>query len=282
MKSSFKIALICCLSILFIGTACKSEFEQIRASGDAEKIYQTAEQYYADGEWFKAQTLYELIIGNYRGKKELEDIYLKYAYTYFNLEKYILASYYFDNFSNTFTNSPKRQEADYMSAFSNYKLSPTFRLDQTYTNKAIEELQIFVNTYPDSDKVELSNQLIDEMRKKLERKAFEEGKLYSDLRQYQAATQSFETMLKDFPETTIAEEVRYRIIEAAFLLAENSIVDKQEERYNEVVKRAARFLQRYPESEFFNDVTVFNKKSEKKLKSINNDRYQNSSAGTGR
>ena len=282
MKSSFKIALFGLLSVLFTGTACKSEFETIRASGDAEKIYERAEKYYAEGEWFKAQTLYELIIGSYRGKKELEDIYLKYAYTYFNLEKYILAAYYFQNFSNTFTNSRPREEADYMSAFSNYKLSPTFRLDQTYTDKAIAELQIFVNTYPESDKVELSNNLIDEMRKKLERKAFEQGKLYSDLRQYQAATQSFENMLKDFPETTIAEEVRFRIIEAAFLLAENSVVDKQEERYREVTKRSDRFLQRYPNSEFFNDVTVFNKKSDKKLKSINNDRYQDASAGTRR
>ena len=71
-------------------------------------------------------------------------------------------------------------------------------------------------------------------------------------------------IIKDFPETTIAEEVRFRIIEAAFLLAENSVVDKQQERYNEVVKRASRFLQRYPDSEFFNNVTTFNKKSERK------------------
>ncbi|MEL7020394.1 MAG: outer membrane protein assembly factor BamD [Bacteroidota bacterium] len=282
MKSSFQIAFICCLSMLLVGTACKSEFEQIRASGDAQRIYKKAEAYYADGDWLKAQTLYELVIGNYRGKKELEDIYLKYAYTYFNLEKYILSSYYFKNFSNTFTNSAKRQEADYMSAFSNYKLSPSFRLDQTSTNKAIDELQIFVNTYPNSDKVVVANELIKEMREKLERKAFEEAKLYSDLRQYQAATQSFENMLKDFPETSVAEEVRYRIIEAAFLLAENSIVDKQIERYNEVVKRGKRFLQRYPDSQFFNEVTLFNKRSDKKLKSINNDRYKNESAGTRR
>lgn len=267
MKIKSLSILIFSLSLLILSSSCKSEFETIRASGDSAAIYKEAEKYYEAGEYFKAQTLYELVIGSFRGKKELEDIYFKYAYTYYNLEKYILASYYFKNFSNTFPNSQLRQEADFMSAYSNYELSPTFRLDQTYTDKAIEELQIFVNTYPNSDKVELSNNLIDEMRKKLEVKVFEEGKLYSDLRQYQAATQVFENMLKDYPETTNGEEVRYRIIEAGFLLAENSVVDKQEERYEEVLKRSDRFMERYPQSKFYNDVNVINKKSSKKLKS---------------
>lgn len=257
---------ILALGVICLNTACKSEFEKIRASGDTELLLKKANEYYDAGEFQKSATLLELVIGSYRGKQELEDIYFKYANTYYNQGKYILASYYFKNFVKTFPNSKYREEADFMSAYSNYQMSPTYRLDQTYSNKAIDEFQLFANTYPNSERVKQANQLIDEMRKKLEVKAYEEGQLYFDVRQYQASMHSFENMLKDFPETTNNEKVRYMIIRAAYLLAENSIVDKQQERYAAVEKKADRFMTRFPKSEYFNEINVISKKAQKKLK----------------
>ncbi|MEM9992458.1 MAG: outer membrane protein assembly factor BamD, partial [Bacteroidota bacterium] len=209
------------------------------------------------------------------GKKELEDIYYKYAYSYYYLKQYISSAYYFKNFSSTFPNSPYREEVDFMSAYSNYKMSPTFRLDQSYTLTAIDELQIFANTYPDSDRVQQANGLIDELRLKLEEKAFRQGELYYNTRQYQAAVQTLENLLKDFPDTQRADEIRYFIIRATFDLAENSVIDKQKERYETVEKRSTKFLKRYGRSAFRNEVNVINKKSIQKLKNIKqDDRYK--------
>lgn len=258
------LIVIIALGIICLNTACKSEFEKIRASGDTELLLKKANEYYDAGEFQKSATLLELIIGSYRGKQELEDIYFKYANTYYNQGKFILASYYFKNFTKTFPNSKYREEADFMSAFSNYQMSPSFRLDQTYSKKAIDEFQLFANTYPDSERIKQTNELIDEMRKKMEVKAYEEGQLYFDVRQYQASMHSFENMLKDFPETTNNEKIRYMIIKASYLLAENSVVDKQAERYIDTEKKADRFLQRFPESKYFNEVKVISKKSQNK------------------
>ena len=261
--------LLLLLSGMFLAlTSCKREFERIRSSGDVKAIYEKAEAYYAEEEYQKAQTLYELIIGSYRGRQEAEDIYYKYAYTYYYLGRYILASYYFKNFATTYSSSDFREEADFMAAYSNYQLSPIFRLDQSYTEKAIDEFQLFVNTYPQSEKVAQCNRLIDEMRLKLEKKAFEGAKLYFDLRQYQAAIQTFENVLKDFPETANIEEIRYMIINSAFELAENSVVDKQEERYSDVLKETSEFLTRYPNSSFSKDVRSFEQKAEGKLSDL--------------
>ncbi|MBK8562527.1 MAG: hypothetical protein IPN76_04080 [Saprospiraceae bacterium] len=77
-------------------------------------------------------------------------------------------------------------------------MSPGFRLEQTYTEKAIDDLQLFANTYPNSPRLKEVNRLIDEMRLKLEQKVFDEGLLYYNMRQYQAATTTFENLLKDF------------------------------------------------------------------------------------
>ncbi len=272
-----KLIPILCLA-LFAAVSCKSEFEKIRSGGDAAKMLEAADKYYEAEEWQKAQTLYELIVGSYRGKKEAEDIYYKYAYTYYYLGRYLLSSYYFKNFSTTFGGSTKKEEADYMIAYSFYQLSPTYRLDQTNTEKAIESFQNFVNTYTQSPRVEQCNRLIDEMRLKLEKKSFEGGKLYFDLRQYQSATQTFENLLKDFPETPNAVEVRYMVVRAAFLLAENSFVERQQERYQDAEEKAEEFVARYDEGKLLKEVQVMLAATKKKLKQLEDVRYQNSSA----
>ncbi len=259
--------------------ACKSEFEKIRTSGDVDRIYDKALAYYEAEEYDKAQALFELIISSYRGKREAEEIYFKYAYTYYHLEQYILAAYYFKNFSNTYGTSDLREEADFMSAYANYQLSPTFRLDQQYTYEAIEGFQLFVNTYPNSERVEQCNNLIDAMRAKLELKAFKGAELYFDLQDYQAAIQSYENVLKDFPDTNNRVEIEYMTIRSAYLLAKNSFVEKQKERYTETVKRASEFLARYSESRYRDEVQNMYEQSTDQLKELENVGYQNESAG---
>ncbi len=254
------------LTFLLLFSSCKSEFEQVRTSGDGEVIYKKALEYYEEKDFQKSQTLLELAITSYRGKREAEDIHYKYAYTYYYLGRYILAAHYFRNFAQTYGASQFKEEADFMAAYSNYQLSPTFRLDQSYTAKAIDELQLFINTYPSSERVEECNRLIDEMRLKLEKKAFEEGRLYFDLRYYQSAVHSFENMLKDFPETTSAPQVRYLIVRSNFLLAENSIADKQPERYRETIDLASEYLERYDKNSFAKEVRNILEDSRKRLK----------------
>lgn len=265
------LSIICVLLV----SACKTDFEKVRTSGDPKVLLETANKYFEADDYQKAQTLYELIIPVYRGQKELEDIYYNYAYTYYNLGSYILAAYYFENFSQTFGNSPRREEIDFMAAYANYQLSPSFRLDQKYTAQAINNLQNFINTYPTSDRLEEANTLIDELRVKLEQKAFNSSILYYDIRQYASAIQSLENLLKDFPETKRAAEVRYFLVRSAFEYAENSVVEKQIERYQLTEEKAQRFVQKHPDSEYVNEVKTVLKRAEIKLQNIQaDDRYQ--------
>jgi len=153
-----------------------------------------------------------------------------------------------------------------MSAYSNYELSPTYRLDQTYSLRAVEELQLFTNTYPNSDRVPKANQIIDEVRAKMEKKAYYEAELYYNLRQYQSATHCFDNMLKDYPDSQESEKVRYMIVLSNYDFAENSIYDKRYERYKSTVDRAEEFLSRYPKSKYKKEVRTIKNTSKKKLK----------------
>jgi outer membrane protein assembly factor BamD len=254
--------------VLFLGASCKSQYEKIRASGDVKTMLVKANEYYDKGKYLEAQGLYELLISSLRGNKDAETVFYRYAYTHYYLDKFTTASYYFKNFAQSYPRSEFREEADYMSAYAEYKQSPTFRLDQTPTNKAVEAFQLFINTYPSSTRVKECNKLIDEMRTKLEVKAFEEGNLYYHTKEYQSAIRVYDNLLKDFPETEKAERVRLQIVLSYYDFANNSILSKQEERYKGSVEACDDYLAKFPKGDYRKEVAEILKESKKALKYI--------------
>ena len=80
--------------------------------------------------------------------------------------------------------------------------------------------------------------------------------------------------MREFPETPNAENVRYMMIRANYLLASNSIYTKQEERYKNTMKYYEIFVDKYPKSKFDKELASIYKNSTKKLKELENDRYQ--------
>lgn len=262
-----KIVLFLLLPVLiFLASACKSSYEQVRTSNDPERILKAAEEYYAKEDYLKAQSLYELVIPFYRGKEQAEDLFYKYAYTYYNSDQYILAAHYFNNFTKTFYNSPRKEEMAFMSAYSNYLMSPNYKLDQQPTLTAIDELQSFINFFPNSTRVDECNALIDEMRKKLEKKAFESARLYYDLGNYQSAVVCFDNLIKDFPETKRKEEIRYLSIKSSYELARNSIFEKKQDRLESEIEKCINFIAKYPESDKLNEVRQILAFSQNELK----------------
>lgn len=254
--------------LIFLTSACKSNFEKIRTSGDAELILKTAFEYYEKEQYQRAQSLFDLVMNSIKGSDQAEKAFFCYAYTHYQLKDYLLAAYYFKNFSNTFLNSEFREEAAFMSAYSNYQLSPTYRLDQSNTIAAIDEFQLFVNLFPTSKRVDECNKLMDELRRKLEEKAFGEGELYFNLRQYQSAVISFDNLLRDYPETPDAERVQFLVAKANYLLSENSVVEKKADRYTETINRCNDFLDKYSSGKYAKEIKQIRKSSEETLKAV--------------
>jgi outer membrane protein assembly factor BamD len=262
-------------SLLMASTACKNEFDKLRASGDVKLLTKKSLEYYEKGDYAKAQSLFELIMPSLKGQSVLEEISYKYAYSHYYMRNYTQANFYFKNFATTFGNSPLREDAEFQAAFSDYKISPIFRLDQENSLKAIEGFQAFTNNFPESKRVKECNKLIDEMRKKMETKAYDEGLLYYNISYYQAAIQVFENLLKDFPETANAEEVRFLILKAQYEFAKNSIYEKQLDRFKLVVEKHKDFVYKYPKSKYQKDAENYLKIANNKIKEFTNVRYQN-------
>ncbi|WP_196895968.1 outer membrane protein assembly factor BamD [Aureivirga marina] len=228
-------------------------YSKVLNKGTAEERYMLATELYNSGKYNKAVNLFEKIITPYQGKPQMERIQYMVAQSYYNLEDYILSSYYFDKFAKNFPNSSKKEEAAYLSAYSDYLASPKYSLDQSDTDKAIAKMQVFIDTYPNSDRIKDANKIIKELTHKLEKKAFEIAKQYYKLEEYTAAIIAFDGFLSDYLGSSYKEEALYLRLKASHDLAVQSISKKKEERLREAVKAYEKLEKSFNDSKYIEE-----------------------------
>jgi outer membrane protein assembly factor BamD len=259
-KQLFLLAGVFIVFIVILAS-CKSKYEKLKASNDNAKKYAEAIKLYNKKEYTKALGLFDGLVTRYRGYAEAEELFYDYAYTNYKLKDYTSARYHFKNFADTYPSSARAEECRFMSAYCYYLDSPIFSLDQDNTNKAIDALQLFINLYPKSDRVAEASKLIQNLRDKLEEKAYANAKLYLTISDYQAAVIAFGNVLRDFPDTRYAEEIEFLTVKAQYLYADHSNIFKQEERYNLAINYADQFIEKYPASKYLRDTKLYEKES---------------------
>lgn len=237
------------ITIALLVTSC-SEFQKVLKSSDYNLKYEKAVEYYDNEDYYRAQSLLEEIVPIFKGTNKAEKVYYMYAYCLYNQGEHILAGYHFQNFARTYPNSKHVEECEYMAAYCAYLNSPEPSLDQTYTYKAINSLQLFINKFPNSDKVEKCNSLVDELHKKLETKAFNASLLYFNIGDYLAAITSFKNVLIKFPDTKYREEILFYILKSSYLYAQNSIEKRKSDRYKSTITEYYALVDEFPKSTY--------------------------------
>ena len=263
-----RVATWVAMVLIVMVSGCKSRFEKLRASNNIAQKYQEAIKYYNDGKYAKALVLFDDLMARYRGQAEAEDLYYYTAYANYHLRDYTAARYNFKLFTDTYPNSARTEECRYMGAYCYYLESPKSTLDQEYTYRAIEALQLFINLYPSSERSAEAADLIQDLRDRLEAKAFANAKLYLDMGlqdDYRAAVIAFDNVLRDFPDTKYAEEMEFLSIKAQFLYATQSSLRRQEERFGEVIELYNNFVSSFPESRFREDADEFKADAEERI-----------------
>lgn len=257
------------LAIVMLAGSCKTKFDKLRESNNIALKYQEAVKYYNNKKYSKALILFDDLSTRYRGQSEAEDLYYYLAYTNYNMRDYTSARYAFNEFVRLYSFSPRAEECRFMAAYCYYLEAPRFTLDQEYTYRAIEALQLFINLYPESQRVDEASKLIQELRDRLEEKAFRNAKQYLDMGlmdDYRAAVIAFDNALRDFPDTKYAEEMEFLSIKAQYLYASNSTTRRQEERFSEVIDLYDRFVTSYPDSKYRKEADEYRKDAEKGMK----------------
>jgi len=253
-------------TLLIAVSSCK--YQKLLKSSDTDLKYKKAKEYYDDGDYSRAMTLFQQLVPMYKGTEKGEEVSYYFAYCNYNLKDYIYAGYYFRKFANSFPNSKFTEECSYLSAYCYYLDAPKTSLDQETTNKAISELQLYLGRYPETKRAEECNQLLDELRRKLEQKSYDNAYLYYKIFQYKAASIALKQSLIEYPETKHKENIYFYILKSDYLFAEKSIYAKSEERYSVALKSFKSFVKKFPESKYLKEANRINKNILEKLKNI--------------
>ncbi|WP_159948192.1 outer membrane protein assembly factor BamD [Polaribacter septentrionalilitoris] len=243
--------------VVLLLSSC-GEYHKILNKGTAEEQYKMAVKMYESKKYSKALRLFEKITPSYRGKPQMERISFMIAQSNFNEKNYSISGYYFDRFTKSYPKSSKAEEAAFLSAYS-YKLaSPVFSKDPTDTNKALEAFQTFINTYPDSDKLDEANKHYKELRYKLQKKYFEIAKTYYrtadyDLRNYKAAIQAFDNLLSDYLGSEFKEEALFYRLKAAHDFVLKSTPRRIPDRAEDAIEAYEKLKRSFPESKYMEE-----------------------------
>jgi outer membrane protein assembly factor BamD len=226
---------------------------KILKSSDYELKFTKATEYYNKGNYTAALTLFEELIPVFKGTEKAEQVYYYYAYCNYYLGDYSLAGFHFRTFYRAFHNSSHAEECAYMNAYCYYLSSPRYSLDQADTKNAMQEMQNFVNEFPESPRIDTCTILMDKLRGKLERKAYEIAKAYYFRSDFKASVPAFQNFTKDFPESSHIEEVDFLIVKSWYLLAKNSIDSKKAERIEKSMESYLKFVDLHPQSQFLKE-----------------------------
>lgn len=257
--------------IAAIALSSCTEYQMLLKNRDNDVWYKRGMEYYAQKDYAKAANLLGALVNTYSGTSRADTITLAYANCLVHLQDYYSAASYYKSYVKTFPSSENCEECQYKCGYCYYKLSPKVELDQSDTQSCIDELQTFMNIYPNSSRMPEAERMMKEMQDKLALKAFNSAKLYFDLGDYMgnnylSAVIVAQNCLRKYPDTKHREDLSFLILEAKYIQAERSTINKQCERYRDAIDEYYSFVNEFPQSRYSRKAKNMLEDSEKGLR----------------
>jgi outer membrane protein assembly factor BamD len=233
--------------------SCSSSIDTANLS--AEERYNYALNLFNDEDYEEALKEFQAIVLQFPGNAAVDDAQYYMALSRYNKDEYILAAYEFSKLIKNMSASEWVDEAQLMLAECYYNISPNYTLDQTYTKKAIEEYQAFIDFFPTNPKVPDAEKKIDELNEKLARKEYNTAYIYEKLEYYKAALLSYDNVIETYHDTKYAPLAMYDKINLLIRRGRNE----------EALAEIGKFLERYPKDSKTEDVENIKSSLENKL-----------------
>lgn len=252
------------------------EYNKVLKSTDYEYKYEAAKAYFAKGQNSRAATILEELIPIMKGTSNAEESLYMLAMTYYNQGDFVTASHYFNTYYTTYPRGTYTELARFHSGKALYLDTPEPRLDQSSTYKAIDELQMFMEYFPTSNRRDIAQNMIFELQDKLVEKEYLSAKLYYDLgsytgntvysstgNNYLAAVVTAQNILREYPYTQRREDLSILILRAKYDMAKESVLEKKAERMRETIDEYYAFKNEFPDSKYMKEVEAIFKDASK-------------------
>lgn len=199
---------------------------------------------YEDEDYLEALNHFEVIRLQYPGSSVADSARYYTGMSRYHREEYLLASYEFNKLIQGSRRGALAPDAYYMFSQCYYEMSPKVQLDQTNTQRAIDALQSFVEQYPNHPKAPTVERQVLELVNKLAEKEYETAILYEKMENRHAALIYFSTIVDRYYNTYLVDDALAGKIRMLIAL----------KRYDEAASSVGDFLERYPDSDWRDDV----------------------------
>lgn len=245
--------------------SCKSQYEALLASNDADLKYEAAFKLFNEGKYQKAAQLFESLVLLSSGDEREDTVQFYWGLSNYRYKDYYTAETNFAKFANSFPRSPFAADARFLRLDCLYRSTLNYELDQTPTYAALEAIARYMKDYPDNPHVEVCREMARELNARLDRKAYENARLYYRMEDYKASRVAFRNILKDDSENIYREDILYYIAMSSYNYAHLSVRAKQKERYLTFVDDYLNFIGEIPESPYRRELDVMYRRSQRAL-----------------
>ena len=250
-------------------TGC-SGYNKIVKASDYNTKYNLAKSLFLEGRYTTCSSVLEECVVYQRGTAQAEESMFLLATCYYNLEDYLSASQYYLTCYRSFPNSVYSESCLYYSGRSLFLDTPDPRLDATSTSNAITQLQRFVESYPNSKFRPDAEQMIYTMYDRLVEKEMGTAELYYNMgnylgNNYRSSIIVAQNALRDYPYTKYREQLSMMILRAKFRMAQESVLDKRDDRYRDAIDEYYAFRNEFPESSYMKEADKIFRTSTKNL-----------------
>lgn len=238
------------------------EYNKILKSTDYELKYSYAKKYFNAKQYSKSATLLDELVTIFKGTAYAEESLYLLAQSYYGQKDYQTASQYFETYYTTYPKGEYTELARFYSGYGLYLDSPDPRLDQSQTYKAIEQLQLYLEYYPQSERAAEAQNILFELQEKLAYKELLATRLYYNLgtymgNNYLSCVITAQNALKNYPYSKYREEFMFLIIRSKYELSLVSVEEKLQGRYRDVVDEYYNYMNEYPEGKYVKQVKKF-------------------------
>lgn len=266
-----KIVLVGMLMAVVLASC--GEYNKILKSTDYELKYSYAKKYFNEKQYAKSATILDELVTIFKGTAYAEESLYLLAQSYYGQKDYQTASQYFETYYTTYPKGEFTELARYYSGYGLYLDSPDPRLDQSQTYKAIEQMQLYLEFYPQSERAAEAQEILFQLQEKLAYKELMATRLYFNLgtymgNNYQSSVITAQNALKDYPYSKYREEFMFLIIRAKYELALVSVEEKLQGRYRDVVDEYYTYVNEYPNGRFLKQVTKYFEYANKRITDV--------------
>lgn len=256
----FKTYFIAALAILAAVVSCKSQYDLLLEGNDVDAKYKAAFDYYNNGKYQKAAAMFESLSFLTSGLPNDDTVQYYWGLSNYKFKDYVTAKGNFDHFVINYPRSPFAEEAEFLRVDCLYRATLRYELDQTPTYEALGEISQFMANYPTSQKIPVCVKMIDELGERLDKKDFENARLYYKMEDYKAARVALWNVIKEDADNIYREDILYYIAMSSYKYAAMSVQNKQKERYLQFVDDYLNFIGEYPESKYRQELDNLYKK----------------------